>query len=75
MHVYTLLPFWGVSAADFVGDAVFGAGNGGFGLAIQDNCSVQACSPCLMLLAWTEDGDGVPVNVEGKANMPSQPNS
>ena len=75
MHVYTPLPFLGVSAAGFVGNAVFGAGNGGFGLAIQDNCSVQAGSPCFMLLAWTEDGDGVLVNVKGKANMPSQPNS
>jgi hypothetical protein len=75
MHVYTPLPFLSVSAAGFVGDAVFGAGNGGFGLAIQDNCSVQAGSPCLVLLARTEDGDGVPVNVKGKANMPSQHNS
>ncbi len=75
MHVYTPLPFLSVSAAGFISNAVFGAGNGGFGLAIQDYCSVHAGSPCLVLLAWTEDGDGVPVIMKGKANMPSQPNS
>ncbi len=75
MHVYTPLPFLGVSDAGFVGDAIFGAGNGGFGLAIQDDCSVYAGSPCFVLFAWTEDGKGGPVNVKGKANMPSQTNS
>ncbi len=75
MHVYTLLPFLIVNNAGFVGDTVFGAGNGGFGLAIQDDCPVHASSPCIVLLAWTEDGDGMSVIMRCKANMPSQPNS
>jgi len=50
MLVYTPLPFLDVSTAGFVGDAVFGAGNGGFGLAIQDNDAVQVRSPRPILL-------------------------
>ncbi len=56
----------------FVGDAVMGARGGCFGLAIQDYCAVHAVSPCLVLLAWTERGDGVPVNMKGKGNVPEQ---
>ncbi len=39
---YTMLRFFEVSGACFVGDAVLRAGDGCFGLAIQDYCAVQA---------------------------------
>ena len=42
MLVYTSLTFFEVGSACFVGDAVFRAGDGCFGLAIQDYCAVQA---------------------------------
>ena len=42
MHVYTPLTFLEVGGAGFVGDAVFRAGDGCFGLAIQDYYTVQA---------------------------------
>ncbi len=58
--------------ASFVGDAVMGAWGGCFGLAIQDYCAVHVVSPCFVLLARTERGDGVHVNMKGKRNMPEQ---
>ena len=58
--------------ASFVGDAVMGAGDGCFGLAIQDYCAVQAVSPCFCALSVDERGNGVPVNMKGKANKPEQ---
>ena len=68
MDVYTQLPFLGVCGAGFVGDAVLRAGGGCFGLAIQNYCAVHAGSPCFVLLAGTELGCGVPVNMKGNVN-------
>lgn len=70
------LQFSSVGYADFVGDAVVGAGGGCFGLAIQDYCAVQVFASLQIALSADRTRElGLPVNVKGKADKPKHFNS
>ncbi len=68
MLVYTLLRFFCVCVAGFVGDAVVRAGGGCFGLAIKDYGAVHAYTSLVTALRAWRTWD--PVNWKGKACKP-----
>ncbi len=77
MYVYTqanILAAHFAGGAGFVGNAVFRAGNGCFGLTIQDDGSVQALftlNHCALSAGFTWEVTD-PVNVKGQANKPKR---
>ncbi len=64
-----------MGGAGFVGDAVFGAGGGCVGLAIQNYCTVHAMFSLLTALgAWRTRERTYPMNMKGKEDKPANAN-
>ncbi len=75
MYIHTEFSDFFVVFAGFLNDAIFRAGGGCVGLAIQNYGAVHVCASFMgALRAWTRDRTYL-MKVKGKANKPKHVNS